>query len=101
MTPQRRARIFAMRGGICGDKTLGDQDWGCGRKLRSGDDWQVEHHPALENGGEDVDEKCWVVCDWCVKDKNADDHDQAAKSRRVFTKRVVPGRFLRSRSWGR
>ena len=101
MTPLRRAKIFAMRDGICGDKTLGEKDWGCGRKLRSVDWWTVEHHPALENGGEDVDEKCYVTCEWCLKPKNAEDHGIAAQSRRRFTNHFVPKEFRRSRSWGR
>ena len=101
MTPLRRAKIFAMRDGICGDKTLGEKDWGCGRKLRPpADSWTVEHHPALENGGEDIDEQCFVVCEWCKKPKDADDHEEAARNRRRFTNHVVP-REYRKAKWGR
>jgi hypothetical protein len=84
MSPTRRARIFRMRDGTCGDATLGDKDWGCGRKLRPpADRWSVEHHPALENGGEDTDETCFVVCERCRKPKDADDHAEAARSRKT------------------
>ena len=103
MTPLRRAKIFAMRDGICGDKTLGAKDWGCGRKLRPpADKWTVEHHPALENGGEDVDDICYVVCSWCKKDKDSDDHAEAAYNRRVYTNHVVPREYRKARSsWRR
>ena len=97
----RRARIFAARGGICGDATLGDKDWGCGRKLRIGEDWNVEHHPALENGGVDDDEHCYVACEWCRPDKDGDDHRAASKSKRIYTFQNVPARFRKSKAWGR
>lgn len=92
MTPQRRARIFAARDGICGDASLGEKNWGCGRKLRPGDWWQVEHGDALENGGEDTDENCYVGCEGCVARKNRVDHALAAKGRRRAAKHTVPGR---------
>lgn len=101
MTPLRRAKIFAMRDGICGDKTLGEKDWGCGRKLGPSDKWTVEHQPALVLGGEDLDEQCFVICSWCVGRKNADDSDLAAESRRRYVNHHVPKEFRRSRSWGR
>ena len=101
MTPQRRARIFAARHGICGDRELGDRDWGCGRKLGPSDRWTIEHNPALQNGGEDVDAQCYVICEWCVTKKNADDSDIAEQSRRRYVNHTVPGQFRRSRSWRR
>lgn len=103
MTPLRRAKIFAMRNGICGDATLGDKNWGCGRKPRPSDKpgWSVEHHPALENGGEDIDENCYVVCGFCRKDKDADDHAEAAHSRKVYTNHIVPREFRQKRRFGR
>lgn len=101
MTPLRRAKIFAMRGGICGDATLGEKNWGCGRKLRPpADRWSVEHHPALENGGEDVDEQIFVICSWCRKDKDSDDHAEAARSRKTYTNHVVPREYRKS-GWRR
>lgn len=96
MTPQRRAKIFLDRGGICGRSELGDKNWGCGRKLRSGDDWTIEHDPALECGGDDVDEQCWVVCAWCRPAKDRKDHAQAARGRKIATKTLVPSKYLRT-----
>lgn len=96
MTPQRRAKIFALRNGICGRPELGEKNWGCGRKLRVGDIWTVEHDPALENGGTDDDESCWVVCTRCRPAKDATDHGKAAKSRKAYTRHVVPTMYLKS-----
>lgn len=102
MGPQRRARIFEMRGGVCGNAALGEDNWGCTRKLRppADKDWQIEHEKALENGGEDVDENCFVACSWCAAKKNPKDHAEAAHSRRAYTNHVVPSEHRRSR-WGR
>ena len=93
MTPMRRARIFAMRGGICGNPDRGEDDWGCGRKLRSGETWTVEHDPALELGGVDKDDQCFVVCSWCRPDKDASDHGKAAKNREVYVSTFVPRKY--------
>lgn len=90
MTPQRRARIFAAHDGCCHR---------CKRKLGPGDDWDVEHILALENGGTDDDDNLGPCCDWCHVEKTADDHAIAGKGRRRYTKSVVPKRYLRSRSW--
>ena len=101
MTPQRRARIFSIRDGICGDATLGKKNWGCGRKVRPpATKWSVEHHPALENGGVDLDEQCFVICEFCLASKNASDDAEAAYSREVYTNHVVPKEYRRSK-WGR
>jgi len=97
MTPQRRAKIFLERGGICGRSDLGDKNWGCGRKLAAGEVWTIEHDPALENGGEDIDEQCFVICGWCRPAKDADDHGKAAKARAVTTKLLVPTKYLKSK----
>jgi len=82
-----------MRGGICGNPDRGKDNWGCGRKLRPGDVWSVEHDPALELGGVDKDEQCFVVCSWCRKDKDASDHGKAAKNKAVYTSIVVPRKY--------
>jgi hypothetical protein len=97
MTPQRRARIFLARDGVCGRPDLGEKDWGCGRKLYSGDDWTIEHDPALECGGDDVDEQCFVVCSWCRPAKDKADHGQAARGRNIATKTLVPSKYLKSK----
>lgn len=90
MTPQRRARIFAAHEGRCHR---------CTRKLGPSDDWDIDHILALENGGTDEESNLAPCCDWCHSGKTAKDHEQAGKSRRIYTKQNVPGRFRKSRGW--
>ncbi len=92
-TPQQRAYIFALCDGICGG--------GCGRKLRPGERWHVEHRIALENGGTNDPANLYVCCEWCHKPKTAEDHAKAGHARRVYTIHVVPGEYRRSPSWRR
>lgn len=94
MTQQRALKIFQARGGTCAE---------CGpkRKLRPGDDWDVDHIIALENGGTDDDRNLQVLCEWCHKPKTADDHGKSAKGRRMAVKHQVPRKFKQSRGWGR
>jgi hypothetical protein len=95
ITPMQRAKIFAAAGERCAK---------CNRKLRIGDDWdlaEIDHRIALENGGTNDLENMQPLCCWCHTDKSADDHRTASKSKRVYVNQRVPGRFRRSRSWGR
>jgi 5-methylcytosine-specific restriction protein A len=93
-TPMERAKIFAEAGGKCAK---------CTRKLSPGDDWDIgwaiDHEIALENGGTNEARNLQVLCDWCHEDKTADDHRTASKSKRIFTRQNVPGRFRRSKAW--
>lgn len=89
-TPQQRAAIFLARGARC---------YKCTRKLGPGDDWDLDHVLALENGGSDDDSNLAPICDWCHTAKTADDHETAGHGRRMATKHCVPSRFRKSRSW--
>lgn len=91
MTPQRRARVFASVDGKCHK---------CSRKLGPADFWIVEHLHALERGGSDHDENLGITCEWCLPEKNAEDHAEAGHMRRSYTKHVVPSKFKQSR-WRR
>lgn len=82
-TPQQRAKIFLECKGICSQ---------CERKLGPADDYIVEHLKALENGGNNDAENLGITCSWCKPVKDAKDHAQAAKTRHVATKHVVPGK---------
>jgi 5-methylcytosine-specific restriction enzyme A len=90
MTQQRRARIFAAHDEQCHR---------CTRKIRPGDDWDVDHVLALERGGTDDDENLAPICEWCHTEKTADDHATAGHMRRGYTKHNVPGRFRKSKGW--
>lgn len=90
MPPQRRARIFAAHEGKCHK---------CRRKLGPSDFWIVEHLHALECGGSDDDDNLAITCDWCLPEKNEEDHATAGRMRRSYTKHVVPKEFRKGRGW--
>jgi 5-methylcytosine-specific restriction endonuclease McrA len=90
MPPQRRAKIFQLRGGRCHR---------CKRKLGPADFWIVEHVQALECGGSDDDENLDLTCEWCLPDKNAEDHATAGHIRRSATKHTVPKAFRKKWRW--
>jgi 5-methylcytosine-specific restriction endonuclease McrA len=92
MTPQRMARVFGARDGKCHK---------CKRKLGPADYWQVEHLIALECGGTDDDGNLFVTCEWCLPEKDAQDHATAGHIRRSYTNHVVPKSFRISKTWRR
>ncbi len=81
LTDQQKAKLFLERGGRCHR---------CRRKLRVGDIWTDEHVLSLENGGTNDWDNRDICCSWCFKPKNAEDRKQAAKSRAVATRNIVP-----------
>jgi 5-methylcytosine-specific restriction endonuclease McrA len=90
MPPQRRARIFELCGGRCHK---------CKRRLYPGDFWIVEHVIALECGGTDEDSNLSITCEWCLPEKNAEDHAKAGHIRRSATKHIVPKAFRNKWRW--
>lgn len=90
-TDQQRARAFANADGKCAS---------CGIKIRIGQDWDLDHILALENGGSNDPENLQVLCELCHAKKTGDDHALAGKSRRTYTKHVVPKSKRRSK-WRR
>lgn len=92
-TDQERARAFANADGKCQD---------CGRKIRPGQDWDLDHRLALENGGTNDIENMQVLCEFCHTRKTGEDHATAGHSRRVYTKHVVPKSKRKSKwNWRR
>ena len=87
-TAQQKAKLFLERAGKCHC---------CGRTLRPGDGWIVEHVQALENGGSNDPSNLDITCEWCKPKKDAEDHAKAAKTRHVATKHVVPSSERKSR----
>jgi 5-methylcytosine-specific restriction protein A len=92
-TDQERARVFADAEGRCA---------ACTRKLGPSDDWDIDHRIALENGGTNDPSNLQVLCEVCHEQKTGEDHGRAGKSRRTFTKHVVPRSKRRSKwNWRR
>lgn len=79
--PRVRVRVFERCGGKCGQ---------CGRKIRPGEGWTLEHLIALINGGRNAESNLGVTCDWCLPAKNAADVAEKAKTYAVRSKHVLP-----------
>lgn len=71
----------------------------CTRKIMAGEDWDLDHRIALENGGSNDMSNMQVLCSFCHDGKTADDHGKAAKSKRIATKHTVPSRLRKKRGW--
>lgn len=72
--PRVRVRVFERCEGRCGE---------CGRKIRAGERWTLEHLVALINGGANAEHNLGVTCDWCLPNKNARDVAEKAKVARI------------------
>lgn len=77
--PRVRLRVFERCEGKCGQ---------CGRKIRTGEGWTLEHLIALVNGGANAERNLGVTCDWCLPIKNAADVKLKAKNARIRRKHV-------------
>lgn len=84
MSPRRIAEIFARDDGRCQE---------CKRKLRPGDDYEVDHIIALSKGGTDENSNLQILCSGCHAIKTPGDISDAAKSKRTYTKSKVPNRY--------
>lgn len=69
-----RLRIFERDKGTCRN---------CGKLIRPGDRWTLEHLRALELGGSNEDDNLGVFCDPCAAVKTPEDHRMAAKAKRT------------------
>lgn len=77
--PRVRLRVFERCGGKCGQ---------CGRKIRPGERWTLEHLTALINGGANAEPNLGVTCGWCLPAKNAADVAEKSKTARVRAKHL-------------
>lgn len=77
--PRVRLRVFEAHGGICALT---------GRKIRPGDDWELDHEQALTNGGENCESNLQPVLKEAHKAKTAQDVAQKSKDRRVRSKHL-------------
>lgn len=81
LTPKQRAEFFAEREGECAC---------CGRRIRPGEKWDVDHIVSLENQGSNDPENLQLLCEFCHGAKTPADRKQAATTRRKNTKNIVP-----------
>jgi len=86
--PRVRVRVFERCDGKCTQ---------CGRKLRPGEAWTLEHLIALINGGRNAEDNLGVTCGWCLPAKNAVDVALKAKTYAVKSKHLLPSEPSR---WG-
>jgi 5-methylcytosine-specific restriction protein A len=89
--PRVRLRVFEAHGGKCHR---------CGRKIRPGEGWTLEHVIALINGGRNAEDNLDITCDWCLPAKNAEDVAEKAAVYAVRSKHVLPRQPSRMRSAG-
>jgi 5-methylcytosine-specific restriction protein A len=87
--PRVRLRVWDRCEGKCGQ---------CGRKIRPGEGWTLEHLIAIINGGKNAEDNLGVTCDWCLPAKNAADVAVKAKTAAVRSKHlgIRPASKLRS-----
>ena len=86
LTPKQRAEFFSKHGGICQN---------CKRKIRPGENWDVDHEVALCNQGSNDDSNLQLLCQNCHGAKTPKDRKEAATNRRKYTNTFVPNRHLK------
>lgn len=89
--PRVRVRVFEACGGKCHR---------CGRKIRTGERWTLEHLLALILGGRNAEDNLGVTCDWCLPIKNAEDQAAKSKAYEVRAKHILPRAPSRLRGQG-
>lgn len=77
--PRVRLRVWTRCEGKCGQ---------CGRVIRPGEGWTLEHLVALINGGRNSEDNLGVTCDWCLPAKNAADVAEKSRTARVKAKHI-------------
>lgn len=77
--PRVRLRVFDGCGGKCHR---------CGRKIKAGERWTLEHLKAICNGGQNRESNLGVTCDWCLPIKNAEDVAEKAKVYAIRSKHL-------------
>ena len=89
-SPRERAEIFAAAGGKCAN---------CGRKIPIGEQWDLDHYPALCRGGTNDDVR--VLCELCHGAKTPVDLSEGSKMKNIYERQHVPAKYRKSRAWGR
>ncbi|MEM8972254.1 MAG: HNH endonuclease [Pseudomonadota bacterium] len=81
LTGRKRAEFFSSRNGHCES---------CGRKIRAGENWAIDHIEALVNQGTNDESNLQLLCQICHGAKTSEDVKKAATNRRKYTKNIVP-----------
>lgn len=87
LTGRKRAEFFSSRNGQCAN---------CGRKIRAGENWAIDHTVALVNQGTNDDSNLQLLCQVCHGAKTPKDVKEAATNRRKYTTNIVPNKHKRS-----
>lgn len=90
--PRVRLRVFQREEGIC---------WLSGRKIRAGEQWDLDHKIALCNGGTHSEDNLAPALRIEHRKKTARDVAQKAKDRRIRQKHLgirKPSRFQTART---
>lgn len=77
--PRVKLRVFDRCDGRCHK---------CGRKIRPGERWTLEHLKALINGGQNRETNLDVTCDWCLPAKNAEDMAEKSETYQIRSKHL-------------
>lgn len=88
--PRVRLRVFQREEGIC---------WLSGRKIRAGEQWDLDHKIALCNGGTHSEDNLAPALRIEHRKKTARDVAQKAKDRRIRQKHVGVKRPRTIRQW--
>lgn len=88
--PRVRLRVWTALKGLCGQ---------CGRQIRAGESWTLEHITALINGGENRESNLGLTCCNCVNGKNAADVAEKATVARKRSKHL--GIKPKGRGWAK
>ena len=85
-----RLRVWEAHKGLCGQ---------CGRQIRAGERWTLEHLTALINGGENREANLGVTCCNCLGGKNAADVAEKSAVNRKRAKHL--GVKPKGRGWAK
>jgi 5-methylcytosine-specific restriction enzyme A len=84
LTKLQQIRIFDREGGRC---------WICGRKIQTGEAWDLDHEKALAFGGPDDESNLKPLHRHCHQVKTAVEHRDWAKADRIRSKHLgIEGR---------
>lgn len=79
--PRVRLRVWERRKGLCHR---------CGRLIRAGEKWTLEHLVAVILGGRNAEDNMGLTCSNCLAPKNAEDMAAKSKIADIRKKHLLP-----------